>query len=54
MSMLTKLSGTKGTNDIRWNFTKFLVDREGNAIMRFEPTFKMSKLDKIIGEELNK
>ena len=54
MSMLTKLSGTKGTNDIRWNFTKFLVDREGNAIMRFEPTFKMNKLDNIIGEELNK
>lgn len=26
---------------IKWNFTKFLVDREGNVIARFEPTFDM-------------
>jgi glutathione peroxidase len=25
-------------NSIKWNFTKFLVDREGNVIQRFEPT----------------
>lgn len=25
-------------NNIRWNFTKFLVDAEGNVITRFEPT----------------
>ena len=25
-------------SDIKWNFTKFLVDREGNVIARFEPT----------------
>lgn len=24
--------------DIKWNFTKFLVDREGNVVRRFEPT----------------
>ena len=23
---------------IKWNFTKFLVDREGNVVARFEPT----------------
>ena len=28
----------KDNNDIKWNFTKFLVDREGNAVRRFEPT----------------
>ncbi len=28
--------GLKG--EIRWNFTKFLVDREGRVIRRFEPT----------------
>lgn len=27
---------------IKWNFTKFLVDREGNIIHRFEPTEKPS------------
>ncbi|WP_405267845.1 glutathione peroxidase [Methanobrevibacter sp.] len=25
-------------DDIKWNFTKFLVDREGNVCQRFEPT----------------
>ena len=24
--------------DIKWNFTKFLVDRDGNVVRRFEPT----------------
>ncbi len=26
-----------GKPDIRWNFTKFLVDRQGNVVRRFEP-----------------
>ena len=26
---------------IKWNFTKFLVDREGKVIARFEPTADM-------------
>jgi glutathione peroxidase len=29
---------------IGWNFTKFLVDREGNVIDRFEPTFDMDEV----------
>ena len=28
----------KDNNDIKWNFTKFLVDRQGNVVQRFEPT----------------
>lgn len=24
--------------DIKWNFTKFLIDREGKVVERFEPT----------------
>jgi glutathione peroxidase len=24
-------------SDIRWNFTKFLIDREGNVVRRYEP-----------------
>ena len=27
--------------NIKWNFTKFVVDREGNVVARFEPTAKM-------------
>ena len=26
-------------DSIKWNFTKFLVDRAGNVVARFEPTF---------------
>jgi glutathione peroxidase len=27
----------EGKQDISWNFTKFLVDRQGNAIVRYGP-----------------
>ena len=29
-------------SDIKWNFTKFLIDRDGNVVARFEPTTDMS------------
>ena len=28
----------KNNGNIKWNFTKFLIDREGKIIARFEPT----------------
>ena len=28
--------------EIKWNFTKFLIDREGNVVARFEPTTDMA------------
>ena len=28
--------------DIKWNFTKFLIDRNGNVVARFEPTTDMA------------
>ena len=31
-----------------WNFTKFLVDREGNLVSRFEPTVDMKKVEAAI------
>ena len=34
---LTKETGAGMTGDIKWNFTKFLVDRDGKVIQRFEP-----------------
>ena len=30
--------------DIRWNFTKFIIDKEGNVVARFEPTADMEKV----------
>ena len=34
--------------NIKWNFTKFLVDREGNVVGRYEPTTTPEKLYSII------
>ena len=33
------------TPDIKWNFTKFIVDREGNVVARFEPTADMKDVE---------
>ncbi|MBP3238852.1 MAG: glutathione peroxidase [Lachnospiraceae bacterium] len=37
---------------IKWNFTKFLVDRNGNVIKRFEPTVKMEEVRKAVEDML--
>jgi glutathione peroxidase len=34
---LTKQANPALAGDIKWNFTKFLVDRNGNVVKRFEP-----------------
>lgn len=34
---LTKDTGPGIAGEIKWNFTKFLVDRNGNVVQRFEP-----------------
>ena len=33
----------KNNGNVKWNFTKFLIDRDGNIVSRFEPT-DMKKL----------
>lgn len=43
--------GPKGA-DIQWNFTKFLVDRNGNVVERFETPIKPETLAPIIGKQL--
>jgi len=35
-------------NSIKWNFTKFLVDREGNVIKRFAPNVEPKDIEKDI------
>ena len=32
-------------SDIKWNFTKFVVDRQGNVVARFEPTADMADVE---------
>jgi glutathione peroxidase len=37
---------------IKWNFTKFLVDREGKVVARFEPTDNLGIVDEKVRELL--
>ncbi|MCR4755331.1 MAG: glutathione peroxidase [Lachnospiraceae bacterium] len=48
-AMLSKIDKDyKNNPDIKWNFTKFIVDRSGNVVARFEPTAKMEEVDKFV------
>ena len=38
----------KNNSNIKWNFTKFVVDRQGNVIRRFEPTADMGEVEKFV------
>jgi glutathione peroxidase len=39
-------AGVLGTQAIKWNFTKFLVDRAGNVVKRYAPTDTPEKIEK--------
>lgn len=48
-AMLKKIDKNYKTNpDIKWNFTKFVVDRSGNVVARFEPTADMKEVKNCI------
>jgi glutathione peroxidase len=50
-TMLKKIDPDyKNNAEIKWNFTKFLVDREGNVVSRFEPTADMKLVRKAVEE----
>ena len=36
--------GLMGSRSVKWNFTKFLVDREGRTVRRYAPTTKPAEL----------
>ena len=38
----------KNTSDIKWNFTKFVIDRDGKVVARFESTYDMKKLEQLV------
>ena len=49
MKGIEKISKTtKKDGDIKWNFTKFLVDKEGKVIERYSPTFKPEDMEEDI------
>jgi glutathione peroxidase len=44
----------RSENDIKWNFTKFLVDREGHVTARFEPAVTPGEIDAPVAALLSK
>ena len=40
--------GLMGSKAIKWNFTKFLIDREGNVVKRYAPTDAPKSISKDI------
>ncbi|MCR5572157.1 MAG: glutathione peroxidase [Candidatus Saccharibacteria bacterium] len=53
MKAISRISSTcKEPGDIKWNFTKFLVNREGKVVKRFAPTTKPADIEKDLKELL--
>ena len=51
--MLTEADANYKENpDIKWNFTKFLINKKGQVVARYEPTAKMEIIEKEIEELL--
>ena len=50
MNKFTKMNNKKYGDKtyIMWNFTKFLIDRDGNVVARFEPTVDMDEVRKAV------
>ena len=49
---LTKQNKKGKTQKIKWNFTKFLISKNGEVIDRFSPMTKPEKIDKYISKAL--
>ena len=55
MKAVMKLSSTcKKPNDIKWNFTKFLIDKKGNVVFRLspieDPMILENKIKELLGD----
>ena len=48
------LKEQKGVDGIEWNFTKFLINKKGQVVARFEPTTSFEVIAKAIEEWLSK
>ncbi|GAX05742.1 glutathione peroxidase [Secundilactobacillus pentosiphilus] len=50
--LFTYLKDTAGHGRIKWNFTKFLIGRDGQLIRRYAPIVKPAKIEPAIVEAL--
>ncbi|STZ08229.1 Glutathione peroxidase homolog BsaA [Moraxella caprae] len=52
LEIIAQMNETRTGNDIKWNFTKFLVDKDGKVTQRFAPTVSTKEMESVIQEEL--
>ena len=45
---LTSWGTSEVSGEIKWNFTKFLIDRQGNIVQRYEPQVEPEQMEKDI------
>jgi glutathione peroxidase len=50
--MKSEAKGLMGSTSIKWNFTKFLIDREGNVVKRYGPQDTPASIAKDIAKLL--
>ncbi|EPZ52952.1 glutathione peroxidase [Alicyclobacillus acidoterrestris] len=48
----SEAGGVLGSQAIKWNFTKFLVNRQGKVLKRFAPTVSPSEMEQDVVEAL--
>ena len=48
MAKISKLVHMVDDNSIKWNFTKFLIDKNGEVVERFEPVVTPEEIEKYI------
>lgn len=49
---LTSLEGEKLKGSIRWNFTKFIVDKEGKVVARYSPSDEPLAMESVLNQYL--
>jgi glutathione peroxidase len=52
--MESEKRGFLGSKSIKWNFTKFLVSKEGKVVARFAPTTTPEQLDSVIARAIQR
>lgn len=52
--LTSEAPGALGLKQIKWNFTKFLIDREGRVVKRFAPTDTPESIEKHVQQLLNR
>ncbi|MBP5647192.1 MAG: glutathione peroxidase, partial [Bacteroidaceae bacterium] len=45
-------ANAENKNNIRWNFTKFLISTDGKVLRRFEPSDKMTDVEAAVAQAL--